>query len=86
MIVSNFIIMPLFIAAFVICYLQFYLHMPKRLVLNPLMGLMAGAFILMIANVATGGAYSWTFLALGLVWLAAAIALQRRQARAAAKQ
>ena len=86
MIVSNFIIMPLFIAAFVICYLQFFLHMPKRLLLNPLVGLMAGAFVLMIANVATGGDYSWIFLALGLIWLGAAIALQRRQGRSAAKQ
>jgi Flp pilus assembly protein protease CpaA len=84
MIIPNYIIMPLFIAAFVICYLQFYLHTPKRLLLNPFVGLMAGAFVLMIANLATGGDYSWTFLALGLAWLGAAIALRRLQGRAAA--
>jgi hypothetical protein len=76
MVVSNFIIMPLFIVAFVMSYWQFFMRRPKRLLLNAQVGLMAGAFVLMIANVATGGAYSWTFLALGLLWLGTAIVLQ----------
>ena len=76
MVVSNFIIMPLFLAAFVISILQYLVRNPKRFLVNAQVGLMAGAFVLMIANVATGGAYSWTFLVLGLLWLGTAVTLQ----------
>jgi hypothetical protein len=76
MVVSNFIIMPLFLAAFVISFLQYLVRKPKRFLVNAQVGLMAGAFVLMIANVATGGAYSWTFLVLGLLWLGTAVTLQ----------
>lgn len=82
--VPRFIIILLFIVAFVMTFLQYYQVDAQQRVLNVRFAMMVGAIVGALCYIFISQFYpdswraSWLFLALGLLWLASAYQLWRR--------
>jgi hypothetical protein len=77
--IPNAAIVPLYIASFILLYVQYFRLNPDRRLLNVRFGLMAGAVVLMFASVLLADwSLSLIFFILALVWVGMAIYLFRQ--------
>jgi hypothetical protein len=77
--IPNGVIVPLYIASFILLYVQYFRLNPDRRLLNVRFGLMAGAIVLMLASVLlVDWSLSLFFFILALVWVGLSFYLFRQ--------
>ena len=73
------VIVPLFLASFVLFGVQYYRLNHDRRLMNLQFGMMLGAIVLMLTVVFFRGAlFSWVLFLLGLLWIGLSIYLLRK--------
>ncbi len=75
--ISNFAIIPLFIASFILFAFQYYRVNPERRLLNLRFLMMIGAIVLLFTTVSLRNSLSLVFFLLALVWLGVSLFLLR---------
>ena len=75
--ISNFAIIPRFIASFILFAFQYYRVNPERRLLNLRFLMMIGAIVLLFTTVSLRNSLSLVFFLLALVWLGVSLFLLR---------
>ena len=75
--ISNFAILPLFIASFILFAFQYYRVNPERRLLNLRFLMMIGAIVSLFTTVSQRNSLSLVFFLLALVWLGVSLFLLR---------
>ena len=75
--ISNFAIIPLFIASFILFAFQYYRVNPERRLLNLRFLMMIGAIVSLFTTVSQRNSLSLVFFLLALVWLGVSLFLLR---------